>query len=249
MQSFTASSSYSIDITSDNSTAVTVAFTTGASINADGLSAAVTAINDVSSKTGVTARVDDSGAKIVITNASGNDITIANAATGSTAFNLASFGGALGGTASGAVALGATALIQGELVFDSDRSFNISNATDGDWLSGATSGSAQQQTVQYADVSSKDAANRTIAMLDGALANIGSQRARYGALQNRFETTVTSLQTTSENLAASRSRIQDADFAMETANLTRSQILQQAGIAMLAQANALPNQVLTLLRG
>ena len=74
-------------------------------------------------------------------------------------------------------------------------------------------------------------------------------RATLGATQNRFSSVVSSLQTAAENLSASRSRIQDADFAAETANLTRAQILQQAGTAMLAQANALPNNVLTLLRG
>ena len=76
-----------------------------------------------------------------------------------------------------------------------------------------------------------------------------SQRATFGALQSRFETAVTSLQSTSENLSASRSRIQDTDFAAETAKLTRGQILQQAGTAMLAQANSLPNGVLSLLQG
>jgi flagellin len=85
--------------------------------------------------------------------------------------------------------------------------------------------------------------------VDSALAAINTQRARYGALQSRFESTIANLQATSENLSASRSRIRDADFAQETANLTRLQILQQAGIAMLAQANALPNMVLTLLQG
>jgi flagellin len=69
-----------------------------------------------------------------------------------------------------------------------------------------------------------------------------------GAVQSRFESTVSSLQTTSENLTASRSRIQDADFAAETANLTRSQILQQAGISVLSQANSAPQQVLALLQ-
>jgi flagellin len=68
-------------------------------------------------------------------------------------------------------------------------------------------------------------------------------------MQNRLESTIANLQTTSENLSASRSRIRDADFAQETAQLTRSQILQQAGTAMLAQANAIPNNVLSLLRG
>ena len=83
----------------------------------------------------------------------------------------------------------------------------------------------------------------------GLPATINSARSSLGAYQNRFSSVVTSLQTTSENLSASRSRIVDADFAAETANLTRNQILQQAGTAMLAQANSLPQNVLSLLRG
>jgi flagellin len=81
------------------------------------------------------------------------------------------------------------------------------------------------------------------------LASVASSRASLGAYQNRFASTIANLQTTSENLSASRSRIQDADFAAETAVLTRGQILQQAGVAMLAQANALPQNVLALIRG
>jgi flagellin len=91
-------------------------------------------------------------------------------------------------------------------------------------------------------------ANRTIAQMDRALEYVSTERARIGAQLNRLESTIANLQTTSENLTASRSRVQDADFAQETAQLTRSQILQQAGVAMLAQANALPNIVLSLLR-
>jgi flagellin len=78
---------------------------------------------------------------------------------------------------------------------------------------------------------------------------VSTLRSTFGAIQNRFESTISNLQATAENLTASRSRIQDTDFAAETASLTRSQILQQAGVAMLAQANALPQQVLTLIRG
>ena len=99
------------------------------------------------------------------------------------------------------------------------------------------------------DVSTVDSATRTLSTVDAGIAVIASQRAKFGALQSRFETAITSLQTTSENLSASRSRIQDADFALETANLTRTQILQQAGTAMVAQANQLPNSVLKLLQG
>ena len=85
--------------------------------------------------------------------------------------------------------------------------------------------------------------------VDAALATVSSARATLGAYQNRFTSTIANLQTAAENLSASRSRIQDADFAAESAQLTRGQILQQAGTAMLAQANALPQNVLSLLRG
>ena len=99
------------------------------------------------------------------------------------------------------------------------------------------------------DLSSVAGANLAMQYMDSALSAINSSRATLGAVQNRFSSVVSNLQTIAENLTASRSRIQDTDFAAETATLTRSQILQQAGTAMLAQANALPNNVLTLLRG
>ena len=84
--------------------------------------------------------------------------------------------------------------------------------------------------------------------MDSALSSVSTSRATLGAIQNRFSSVVNNLQTTTENLTASRSRIQDADFAAETANLSRSQILQQAGTAMVAQANQAPQGVLALLR-
>ena len=85
--------------------------------------------------------------------------------------------------------------------------------------------------------------------LSTAIDEVSSSRAKFGASQNRFEAVIANLQIASENQSASRSRIMDADFALETANLTRGQILQQAGTAMLAQANSLPNGVMALLRG
>lgn len=91
-------------------------------------------------------------------------------------------------------------------------------------------------------------ANTTIVRVDAALTAVSSLRSTLGAIQNRFESTITNLTTAAENLTASRSRIQDADFAQETAALTRAQILQQAGTAILAQANAVPQNVLSLLR-
>ena len=97
-------------------------------------------------------------------------------------------------------------------------------------------------------ITTQDAASTAIGAIDDALSTVNSARATLGATQNRLETTVTDLKNNVENLSASRSRIEDADFASETAQLAKSQILQQAGMAMLAQANQLPQQVLSLLR-
>jgi flagellin len=96
--------------------------------------------------------------------------------------------------------------------------------------------------------SSGTSAVAAITALDAAIDAVNSQRSIYGASQNRFENVVTNLMTASENQAAARSRIMDADYAMETANLSRANILQQAGNAMVAQANQLPQQVLSLLK-
>lgn len=98
------------------------------------------------------------------------------------------------------------------------------------------------------DISSVQGADNAIKAMDAALKSVNSARADLGAIQNRFESVVSNLSVNSENLSASKSRIMDADFASETANLSRSQILQQAGTAMVAQANQLPQGVLSLLR-
>ena len=98
------------------------------------------------------------------------------------------------------------------------------------------------------DITTAAGADKAMANMDNALTAINGAKADMGALQNRFQSVVTNLQSTVENLSASRSRIMDTDFAAETANLTRAQILQQAGTAMLAQANQVPNGVLALLR-
>jgi flagellin len=98
------------------------------------------------------------------------------------------------------------------------------------------------------DVSTASAASAAIATMDTSINTVSTNRATFGAVQNRFEAVISNLQNYSENLSAARSRLQDADFAAETANLTRAQILQQAGVAMLAQANTLPQTALALLR-
>ena len=104
------------------------------------------------------------------------------------------------------------------------------------------------QSVSSIDISTVAGANAAIDITDGALARVDSIRADLGAIQNRFESTIANLNTAVENFGAARSRIQDTDFASETAELTRNQILQQAGIAMLSQANSAPQSVLALLQ-
>jgi len=99
------------------------------------------------------------------------------------------------------------------------------------------------------DISTVSGANAAIVYMDAGLTEVNTARANLGAIQSRFESVVANLTINSENLSAARSRIRDADFAAETANLTRAQILQQAGTAMLAQANSAPQNVLSLLQG
>ena len=240
LATFTASASYSIDVTSDNTTAVNVSFAVGAANNADGLAAAINAFNEKASQTGVTAKLNSAGTGITLTNASGADIKIDNKAASGGPLDV--------GTATGITA-GNSAYVTGAVTLDSDKSFSLIAATAAAGAGFFTGNSGSQlQAVSAMDVSTVDAANRTIAMVDSAIGAVSSQRAKFGALQSRFETTISSLNTSSENMSASRSRVQDADFAVETANLSRAQILQQAGTAMVAQANQLPQGVLALLR-
>ncbi|HRH86760.1 MAG TPA: flagellin [Rubrivivax sp.] len=112
----------------------------------------------------------------------------------------------------------------------------------------STNASVVAVTTASSAISSVASASAALTSIDNALDLVNSQRALYGATQSRFESVISTLQISVENQAAARSRIMDADFAAETANLSRAQILQQAGNAMVAQANQLPNQVLALLQ-
>jgi len=136
------------------------------------------------------------------------------------------------------------------------RTDTIIESAPGSWtqvptLSGGTTstGGSGQEVQGFADLNLLDASAATDAILamDAALQSVNSQRADLGATQNRFGSVIANLQTSAENLSASRSRIRDTDFAAETAELTRTQILQQAGTAMLAQANQVPQSVLSLI--
>ena len=135
---------------------------------------------------------------------------------------------------------------RGTLTLSADQNFTLGGADLA--FVGLSSASASLSQLSAVDISTVAGANSAIAVLDGALGQVSSIRADLGAIQNRFESTISNLSTTSENLSAARSRILDADFAAETANLTRAQILQQAGISILSQANSLPQLALSLLQ-
>lgn len=250
----TADTNYTLAVTSKNTTAVNVSFTVGAVDTAEGLANAVASINDAASKTGVTAKLNDAQDGIIITNETGENITVANGAASGGSIDVSNFDPAGIATpddqsddfgTANTVAAGADNVSVGYLLFDAEKSFSVV----GDGTTDAvTDGSATLQAVADIDISDVNGANDALRIVDAALAAVNGQRAKFGALQSRFENTVSNLQTTSENLSSSRSRIRDADFAAETAALTRSQILQQAGTAVLAQANAIPNNVLSLLR-
>lgn len=140
----------------------------------------------------------------------------------------------------------ASSSTKGTLSLNSANTFSIGGTSPA--AAGLSSANVGLTAINTVDISTLEGANNAISLIDGALSQVSTIRGSMGALQNRFASVVSSLSASSENLSAARSRILDADFAAETAQLTRNQILQQAGTAMLAQANQLPNTVLSLLR-
>ena len=210
------------------------------------LSALVSAINGVSSSTGITADFTTAGNKssITLTTLDGRNVGIGAFANSTAGNQSISFSGTTL-TEGGTVA----AVKTGTIELASSRG-SISTANAGaDVFTSAGTNNSSFSSLAAATVTTAAGATAALAVVDAALNQVNSSRADLGAYQNRFESTIANLQTASENLTASRSRIQDADFAAETAALTRAQILQQAGVAILAQANAQPNNVLALLRG
>lgn len=232
---------------------VTVTATMATATDVGGLAAAINAQSGV---TGINAIADTSTGKISLSQAQGYDIGVTNNLVANNSTTLQGSTGTAKALVRGALdaaAIGDSMTVGGTLSFNSSGSFTVGTSAAGTIFTAAANSSALS-SVASIDITTltngiPSGANDALQVIDSALANISSSRASLGALQNRFTSVVSSLSTTSENLSAARSRILDADFASETANLTRGQILQQAGTAMLAQANSLPNGVLALLRG
>jgi flagellin len=244
-----AGKSFTFAVVSDNdptTSPVNVSFQVGSAGTADDYAAAISAFNAQSAKTGVTASYDATAKGLKLTNASGNDIKLTNSSTdaASTATLAAYKTDGTVSTTTAALGQNNDAVAKGTITLDSSQSFSTSDASG--W---GMTGSSDLKSVANIDVSTFDGAQQAIKIADAALAKVDDQRSQLGALQSRFDSTISNLQSTNQNLSASKSRIVDTDFASETANMTRGQILQQAGTSMLAQANSLPNGVLSLLRG
>ena len=244
--SFGDSGTYAFTLASENNTAVEISFNLSESTGSDALSQAVNAFNDQQAKTGVVATIAADSKTISLTNYDGKvinlqDTSFANSSTVSVATSAA---------ANSVIVLNTdtavnTARVTGQVTFDSEKAFVVSG-TAADVVSGAAETSTLQK-VSDLDISTVSGSNLALSIVDAAISQVSNQRAKFGALQNRFSSTISNLETSVENLSAARSRIRDADFAVETAELTRTQILQQAGTAMLAQANSIPQNVLSLL--
>ena len=205
--------------------------------------AAISAINEFTGQTGVTA--SDNGESLTLTAADGRNISF----TAATVANLDSFG--LGGMGSVDAQAKTT---YSTVTLDSASAFEVSYGTSGSvglsdsgFVAGTFGGGEDGQALADIDIRTFEGAQDALVAVDNAIAQVASQRADLGAIQNRMESTVSNLQITSENLNSANSRIQDADFAAETAELQRTNVLQQAGISVLAQANASGQQVLSLL--
>jgi flagellin len=175
----------------------------------------------------------------------GEDTIAAAGATAETSTNAGAITQAVtGGTLPADDADGVTT--KGTLTLSSAENFSLGGSDLA--FAGLASASPSLTKLESVDISTVAGANSAITVLDGALSQISSQQAELGAIQNRFSSTIDNLAASVENLSSARSQIRDADFAAETAELSRNQILQQAGIAMLSQANSAPQNVLSLLQ-
>ena len=200
----------------------------------------IIAINAKSASTGVVA-TGVTATTYKLTAADGRNINFtSNVAGSTTGHSLAADVAVITG-----ISISSTAAVTnyGQLTLTAGKDIT----TTGTWDSIAAATYAKTGSSSV-DVSSQILSSSAIAQIDVAIDTINTQRAGLGTVQTRFDTVIANLKTTSENVSAARGRIRDTDFAAETASMTRNQVLQQAGVAMLAQANALPNIVLSLLK-
>ncbi len=245
----TAAGSIGVTATASNSTTLsglsaagTVSFDLNGSAisagitNASDLTALQSAINGASSSTGITASFTTAGAKdsLTLSTTDGRNIRLGTFANSTAGNDTISFGGStLTEGAAGTI----NAVKTGTVELSSSKGTIVTANANADVFATLGTNTSAFSSVANINISTQTGSQSAIAVIDAAIGQIDSQRADLGAIQNRFENTISNLQNISENSSASRGRIQDTDFAAETANLSKNQILQQAGTAILAQAN------------
>ena len=223
---------------------------TGSSVTAANVDTALglTATTDLLTAAGVSFTGTAAGGDLTFIKADGSNLNLTETRTVGTGGSPALAGNGFANLGTGTATGSAEEF--GKLTLTSSSALTIAGNTPASaGLSAGTSNLVLSgTTISTTDISTVAGANAALASVDAALTSVNGSRAQLGAIQNRFDSVVSSIQTTSENLSASRSRIRDADFASETAQLTRAQILQQAGVSILGQANALPQNALSLLQ-
>ena len=206
----------------------------------------VDAINAVSNDTGVVASLNESS-ELVLTAADGRNIQV-EFSTEAVAVAMGDFENAVAATFMDNGATFQGVIATGKITLQSNELFEIGgSATNVGFTTAGVYGVNSDFSVNTLDLSTREGAVTALDIVDLAIEDVSSSRAALGALQNRLQSTINNLSTTAENLSASRSRIQDADFAAETAALSRNQIIQQAGVSILAQANQQPQIALALI--
>jgi flagellin len=225
--------------------------------DATAIKTAIQASAALSNLTVTTQNGQNTGSEVLIVDSTGANMKTSFTVTGGGNVDVravASDGTTLVGTDQTTVATGKEVITTGDVTYTTSSAaaatIGIATSSGTTFISGAGNAAISESTSRVKDVniSTSAGAQTAIAIIDSAIGSVGTIRANLGAVQNRFESIVASLQSSSDNQSGARSRIVDADFAAETASLTRGQILQQAGIAVLAQANAAPQNVLSLLQ-
>ena len=253
LDTLSAAGTVSFTLTSDDGTTTNSASISGVVSDVNDLSALANSINQSSGTTGVQAVINGTGTSIDLISEGGDDIIIEgfnhSGASGETlAVNARNFANdATNETVTVVQGAADSTRAMGEVQLSSTNAFNVT-ASVADINDSVNLESSALVAVSSIDIGTVAGAQSAIGIIDGALDLIKTIRGELGAVQNRITSTISNLENISNNVSAARSRIQDADFAAETSELTRNQILQQAGTAMLAQANALPQNVLSLLQ-
>jgi len=235
-----ANGNISFNLTGSNATAITIT----AGITGGSFAALSNAINDNSASTGITSSIDGSVLKLV--SERGDDIVI-ESFSGAATFASYNYDGTTSGDSTTLSATNGFSRAMGEVKLSSAKSFTSTSSST--TINASTNAEVSTlSTVDSIDISTAIGSQNAIDIIDSAISNIDSNRASLGAVQNRLSSTVSNLGNIIENVSAARSRIRDTDFASETANLAKNQVLQQAGLSILAQANASSQSVLSLLQ-